>query len=220
MPRLRPIRRVLAVAAALVAAGAALAIPALAGQIGAQTDGDPALRVMIPGGPAAMAAAARREAGERRLAVAPRKRRRQPDGPFVPVVGKVDYGTSENGFGASRSGHVHAGQDMFAPTGTPLVAVADGFVADAGSDGGQGNYVHLYDPKREQTYVYMHLVAPAKVTRGDDVHAGEQIGGLGCTGSCWGDHLHFEIRDGKGITAEAHDPLPALESWDTLDKPL
>ena len=62
---------------------------------------------------------------------------------------------------------------MFAPPGTPLVAAADAVVIDAGSDGGQGNYVHLYDPKREQTYVYMHMIAPAKVAKGDEVEAGE-----------------------------------------------
>jgi hypothetical protein len=33
-------------------------------------------------------------------------------GPFVPLVGPIDYGTAENRFGAARSGHVHAGQDM------------------------------------------------------------------------------------------------------------
>jgi murein DD-endopeptidase MepM/ murein hydrolase activator NlpD len=220
MPHARPTTRILAIAAAFIAAGATLAIPALAAEIRAEEPSREALPVLVPGGPAALAAAERREARERRLAVAARERRRQPDGPFVPVVGKVDYGTSENAFGASRSGHLHAGHDMFAPTGTPLVAVADGIVADAGSDGAQGNYVHLYDPKREQTYIYMHLIAPAKVAAGDEVEAGEQIGGLGCTGSCWGDHLHFEIRDGKGIAGEARDPLPDLKGWETLDKPL
>jgi murein DD-endopeptidase MepM/ murein hydrolase activator NlpD len=220
MPHARPTTRILAIAAAFIAAGAPLAIPALAAEVPAAEPSSEALRVLAPGAPAALAAADRRDARERREAVAERKRRRQPDGPFVPVVGKVDYGTADNAFGASRSGHVHAGHDMFAPAGTPVVAAADAVVADAGSDGGQGNYVHLYDPKREQTYVYMHLIAPAKVATGDAVKAGDEIGGLGCTGSCWGDHLHFEIRDGKGIAGEARDPLPELERWETLDKPL
>jgi murein DD-endopeptidase MepM/ murein hydrolase activator NlpD len=34
---------------------------------------------------------------------------------------------------------------------------------------------------------------------------------VGCTGSCWGDHLHFEVRSGRGTTGESHDPLPLLE---------
>ena len=141
-------------------------------------------------------------------------------GPFVPIVGKVDYGTAENAFGAARSGHVHAGQDMFAPAGTPLVAVTDAIVIDAGTDGGQGNYVHLYDPKRDRTYVYMHMIAPTPLESGAKVRAGKRVGGLGCTGSCWGDHLHFEVRQGRGaFTNEAIDPLPLLRDWRSLDRP-
>ncbi len=144
----------------------------------------------------------------------------QPKGPFVPVVGKVDYGTAENGFGAARSGHTHAGHDMFAPAGTPEIAVTDAVVLETGADGGQGNYVYLYDAKRDRTYVYMHMIEPPNVQEGEKVKAGEKLGGLGCTGSCWGDHLHFEIRKGKGYEATALDPLPLLKQWKALEKPL
>jgi murein DD-endopeptidase MepM/ murein hydrolase activator NlpD len=72
-----------------------------------------------------------------------RTERKRAEGPFVPLVGPIDYGTAENAFGAARSGHVHAGQDMFAKAGTPEVAVSDGIIAEAGSDGSQGNYVYL-----------------------------------------------------------------------------
>jgi murein DD-endopeptidase MepM/ murein hydrolase activator NlpD len=140
-------------------------------------------------------------------------------GPFVPVVGPVDYGTAENRFGAARSGHVHEGQDMFAPAGTPEIAVTDGVVAETGSDGDQGNYVYLHDPKRDRTYVYMHMIAPAVVEQGERVHSGQKLGALGCTGSCWGDHLHFEIRDGNGIEGKARDPLPDLRDWHHLQDP-
>ena len=158
-------------------------------------------------------------AREERQRKAARKERRN-SGPFVPVVGKVDYGTSENAFGAARYGHVHSGHDMFAPAGTPLVAVTDGVIADAGSDGGQGNYVHLYDPELDQTYIYMHMVQPSHYQTGEKVEAGVELGGVGCTGSCSGDHLHFEIRGGKGMAGEAHDPLPDLKSWETISKPV
>jgi murein DD-endopeptidase MepM/ murein hydrolase activator NlpD len=217
-PRYRT--RILATAATAVVAGAGLTIPALAAEPEADIAPRAALRVLAPTTPAAFEAADAREARDRRLALAERRRRTRPDGPFVPIVGKVDYGTPENAFGAARSGHAHAGHDMFAPAGTPLVAAADGVVVDAGTDGGQGNYVHVYDTQREQTYIYMHMVAPAKVKTGDDVKAGELLGGLGCTGSCYGEHLHFEIRDGKGFMAEARDPLPDLKDWETLEKPL
>ncbi len=214
MPYPRSTTRVLATAAMLIAGAA----PALAAEQAAEA-GDAVLRVTAPTAPATLAAAREREAREERRAIAARKRRLNP-GPFVPVVGKVDYGNSENGFGAARSGHMHSGHDMFADAGTPLIAVADAVVADVGSDGGQGNYVHLYDPKRRQTYIYMHMIEAPQVKAGDQVRAGEQVGGLGCTGSCFGDHLHFEIRDGKGFAAEAHNPLPSLEDWESIDKPL
>jgi murein DD-endopeptidase MepM/ murein hydrolase activator NlpD len=142
------------------------------------------------------------------------RRTREPHGPFHPLDRRPDYGTAENAFGTARSGHMHAGHDVFAPAGTPLVAVDDGVVAEAGSDGSQGNYLYLYDPKRERTYVYMHMIAPAKVKTGERVEAGQPVGALGCTGSCWGDHLHFEVRAGKGIGGDPQNPLPLLKQWD------
>ncbi len=148
-----------------------------------------------------------------------REERRNAAGPFLPIVGPIDYGTAENAFGASRSDHVHAGQDMFAAPGTPEVAVTDAVVAETGSDGGQGNYVYLYDRKRDRTYVYMHMIEPAHVRTGEAVHAGQLLGGVGCTGSCWGDHLHFEVRDGRGYEGEARDPMPLLEGWRSPDRP-
>ena len=141
------------------------------------------------------------------------------EGPFAPVVGELDFGTAENAFGAARSGHVHAGQDLFAAAGTALVAVSNGVIADAGSDGGQGNFVHLYDPERERTYIYMHMLEPAGLSAGDRVLAGDRLGGVGCSGSCWGEHLHFEIRAGRGMTGEARDPLPVLRDWERLERP-
>lgn len=141
-----------------------------------------------------------------------RRKRIASRAPVYPLDGQPDYGTAENAFGAARSGHMHTGQDIFAPSGTPLVAVTDAVVDEAGTDGGQGNYVHLYDAEENLTYVYMHMVAPAKVKTGDSVDAGDQLGGVGCTGSCWGTHLHFEVREGKGWGGTPQDPMPLLRS--------
>lgn len=210
----RTTTRILATAATAIAVGT----PALAAD--PEDGATEALRVAAPGSPAALALREDREAqAKRQRKLAAKRKERRQEGPFVPVVGSVDYGNAQNAFGASRSDHIHAGHDLFAPAGTPLVAVTDGVVVDVGSDGGQGNYVHLYDPEAGQTYIYMHLVAPAKHATGDKVKAGEQLGGVGCTGSCSGDHLHFEIREGKGMAGEARDPLPALEDWRTLKQP-
>jgi murein DD-endopeptidase MepM/ murein hydrolase activator NlpD len=136
-------------------------------------------------------------------------------GPVHPVRvdGPIDYGDAEARFGASRYGHVHEGQDMFGRPGTPLVAVRDAAVIDRGDDGGRGNYVAIYSEAEDQTYVYMHMLNPSPLRPGDHVAAGQEVGGMGCTGSCWGTHLHFEVRLGRGIERKPVDPLPMLKRW-------
>ncbi|MGI9019384.1 MAG: M23 family metallopeptidase [Solirubrobacterales bacterium] len=205
----KPNRRTLAIT---LAAMGALAVPALTGPGGSTAD---ASTVVFPKPQKAAATVAATSREARRVQ---RRRRALARGPVHPLAAQPDYGTVENGFGAARSGHTHAGQDIFAPAGTPLVAVSGGVVAEAGSDGAQGNYVYLYDEANRRTYVYMHLIAPAKVRTGDLVKAGQPLGGVGCTGSCWGDHLHFEVRAGRGIAGAAQDPLPLLESWDRVSR--
>ena len=195
MPRMRRNNRVFT-SAVTIAATAVLAVPAFAAAPGAIETRTALTKIT-------------KWAGKVKL--------REP-GPFVPIVGKLDIGSAEAAFGAARSGHVHAGQDLFAPAGTPLIAVDDAVVLDAGSDGGQGNYVHLYDRRRERTYVYMHMVEPTTLDLGDSVEAGDRVGSVGCTGSCSGDHLHFEVREGRGFTAEAIDPLPLIRGWSSVEK--
>jgi murein DD-endopeptidase MepM/ murein hydrolase activator NlpD len=142
-------------------------------------------------------------------------------GYLFPVLGPHDFGEADARFGASRYGHVHEGQDVFAKSGTPLVAVHDGVVVDRGKDGGRysggrGNYVAIYSPEDNHSFVYMHMLDPSRVQLGDRVHAGEVIGKMGCTGSCEGTHLHFEVRVGRasmGAETKAVDPLPYLKQW-------
>jgi murein DD-endopeptidase MepM/ murein hydrolase activator NlpD len=138
--------------------------------------------------------------------------------PVHPVAASaVDYGEAGAQFGASRGGRAHEGQDVFAPAGTPLVAVADGEVIEAGTDGGRGNYVSIYDPAEERTYSYFHMVRPASVDAGERVRAGQRVGAVGCTGSCWGDHLHFEVHEGRDPYGPAVDPLPLLSKLPPAD---
>jgi murein DD-endopeptidase MepM/ murein hydrolase activator NlpD len=61
-----------------------------------------------------------------------------------PVGGDVGYGEWAARFGNFRHGHVHAGQDVFAPAGTPLLAIRDAVVIEKGSGDGRGNYVAMY----------------------------------------------------------------------------
>ena len=125
--------------------------------------------------------------------------------PVLPLAVEPSIG---DGLDAGRG---HEGVDLFAPAGTPLLAVDDAIVVATGSDGGRGNYVSIYDRERNRTYNYLHMLAPALVTPGEQVETGEKLGELGCTGSCWGNHLHFELRVGRGANGPVLDPVPLVE---------
>ena len=106
---------------------------------------------------------------------------------------------------------MHEGQDMFAPAGTPLVAVRDGRVVETGDDGGRGNYIAIWSHEARHTFLYLHMLRPTPLRAGRRTCEWAARGRVGCTGSCWGDHLHFEVRDGRGTTGEPHDPLDMLK---------
>jgi murein DD-endopeptidase MepM/ murein hydrolase activator NlpD len=133
-----------------------------------------------------------------------------PPAAVFPVRATVGWGEHDARFGSFRNGHVHEGQDVFAPAGTPLVAIRDGRVVETGDDGGRGNYVAIWSRAARRTFVYLHMLRPSRVESGETVDVGQRVGAVGCTGSCWGDHLHLEIRRGRGTTGRALDPLPLL----------
>ena len=143
-------------------------------------------------------------------------------GPYHPVViSNPDYGEAAAKFGADRGGRMHEGQDIFARPGTPLVAVRDGIVVDGGGGKsfysyGGGNTLAIYSPLDDRSYIYLHMLKPALVRAGERVKAGQLVGQVGCTGSCDGPHLHFEIRGGRAVFGpqkKAFDPLPLLKQW-------
>ena len=103
-----------------------------------------------------------------------------------------------------RWGRLHAGIDIAAPGGTPVVAAASGTVAYAGWMGGYGLIVVIAHAGGLAT-AYAHNASVA-VSAGQAVSQGETIATVGCTGSCTGNHVHFEVRVG-GSTA---DPLSYL----------
>ena len=130
----------------------------------------------------------------------------EPKGPYMPLAAKPEIG---DGLGAGRG---HEGVDLFAPTGTELLSVSAGVVVEAGSDGGRGNYVSIYSPSLGHTYNYLHMLSASLVATGEKVRAGQVVGRVGCTGSCYGAHLHFEVRDGRDPYTAALDPLPFIDS--------
>ena len=125
-------------------------------------------------------------------------------GPYLPLAAQPEIG---DGLGAGRG---HEGADLFAATGTDLLAVTDAIVLETGTDGGRGNYISIYSPSRDETYNYLHMTEPALVGAGVKVDAGQVLGYLGCTGSCYGAHLHFEVRAGRSTYGAVLDPLPLL----------
>ncbi len=59
---------------------------------------------------------------------------------------------------------------------------------------------------------------PARVGVGKPVRGGQRVGSVGCTGSCWGPHLHFEVRRGRGSGGPPANPLPRLQLWATTSR--
>lgn len=86
----------------------------------------------------------------------------------------------------------HAGADISAPSGTPIHAVEDGSVIQAGWNGGYGNFTTVAHGNG-LTSSYAHQTSIA-VGVGDQVKRGQVIGYVGTTGLSTGPHLHFEAR--------------------------
>lgn len=95
----------------------------------------------------------------------------------------------------------HTGQDIAAPTGTPVRASADGRVITSGSGGAYGNSIMLVHSGGLTTF-YAHL-STKSVQVGQEIKAGDQVGTVGSTGWSTGPHLHYETR----INGTAYDPM-------------
>jgi murein DD-endopeptidase MepM/ murein hydrolase activator NlpD/outer membrane murein-binding lipoprotein Lpp len=91
-----------------------------------------------------------------------------------------------------RWGRLHAGVDIASPTGTPIHAAAAGTVAVAGWVDGYGNYTCIAHGGALST-CYGHQ-SRLGTSVGAHVSAGQVIGYVGCTGHCFGPHVHFETR--------------------------
>jgi peptidoglycan DL-endopeptidase CwlO len=91
-----------------------------------------------------------------------------------------------------RWGRLHAGVDIAVPSGTPVRAAQSGRVAIAGWVGGYGNYTCIQHSGGLST-CYGHQ-SSIGVSVGQSVSQGNVIGSSGCTGHCFGPHVHFETR--------------------------
>jgi murein DD-endopeptidase MepM/ murein hydrolase activator NlpD len=115
-----------------------------------------------------------------------------------PVQGPV---TSPFGW---RWGRMHEGIDIGVGYGTPIHAAAGGTVIYCGWEEGYGNFV-VIDHGGNLATAYGHQSSIA-VACGQQVNQGQVIGYVGCTGHCFGPHLHFEVR----VNGNPVDPLGYL----------
>lgn len=123
-----------------------------------------------------------------------------------PVAGPHTF---SNDWGAPRGGGTrrHQGNDLMAPSGTPIVAPVSGTISRWRNGGAGGIAMYLWGSDRNEYYFAHNTrnIAPA----GSSVRAGQTIATVGNTGNARGGapHLHFEIHPGGG---GAVNPYPSL----------
>ena len=144
------------------------------------------------------------------------------DGYVFPLAGRVSFADT---FGAARADvSWHHGDDLFAPRGTTVLAVADGVIFSVGWQRLGGRRLWLRDRAGNEFY-YAHLDGYSpKARNGGPVQTGEAIAFVGNSGDAepTAPHLHFEIHPasllGLGYDG-AVDPTSYLRSWRTLMRP-
>ena len=145
---------------------------------------------------------------------APRTRTLATSKGFVfPVYGKYTY-TDTWGAPRQNTGS-HEGADIFAATGTPVVAACAGSLYRVGTNDVPGNRMYLRCDKGDDEFFYAHLAAFAEDARnGLEVEAGHVVGFVGSTGDAeqTPPHLHFEVHPGGG---DPVSPYPFLRAWES-----
>jgi murein DD-endopeptidase MepM/ murein hydrolase activator NlpD len=104
-----------------------------------------------------------------------------------------------------RWGRLHTGIDIAALTGTPIRAAATGRVTIREWVDGYGLFTCL-EHRAPYSTCYAHQSRLGPTPPGGIVSRGGLVGYVGCSGHCFGAHLHFEVR----ISGQPVDPLPYL----------
>jgi murein DD-endopeptidase MepM/ murein hydrolase activator NlpD len=116
----------------------------------------------------------------------------------LPVHGRLTSGFGERFHPILGYRRFHAGLDLAATAGTPIVAAADGRVIGAGWRGGYGQQVQIAHAGGIDT-LYGHMSRIA-AHAGELVRKGQVIGYVGSTGLSTGPHLHFEVtKNGRPV---------------------
>lgn len=116
----------------------------------------------------------------------------------MPVQGRLTSSFGERFHPILGYERFHAGVDLGAAAGTPIVAAADGKVVSAGWAGGYGQAVAIAHAGGIETkYGHMSRIA---AYAGETVRRGDVIGYVGSTGLSTGPHLHFEVmKNGRPV---------------------
>lgn len=99
------------------------------------------------------------------------------------------YGSRIDPFTFEKS--FHGGIDIADRLGTSIFSLENGFVINAGTHGGYGNFIDiLLDDKTKVRYAHLNTIL---VRKNQIVKRGEKIATMGSTGRSTGSHLHLEI---------------------------
>jgi murein DD-endopeptidase MepM/ murein hydrolase activator NlpD len=150
---------------------------------------------------------------------APEVTARLTNGGYVfPIFGTAAFGDTFGAFRGDVAGKWHHGEDLVAPAGTPLLAVADGTLFSVGWNDIGGWRLWLRDDGGNEFY-YAHLDAYSPLAvAGRRVKAGDVLGFVGDSGDAEGGlpHLHFEIHPVEFLSLGydgAVAPYPFLIAW-------
>lgn len=154
---------------------------------------------------------------------APEVTARLSQGGYVfPLFGPAAFGDTFGAFRADVAGKWHHGEDLVAPAGTPVLAVADGTLFSVGWNDIGGWRLWLRDTAGNEFY-YAHLSAYSPLAAaGRTVKAGDVLGFVGSSGDADGgvSHLHFEIHP-VDLIRFGYDgavaPYPFLVAWRRAD---
>jgi murein DD-endopeptidase MepM/ murein hydrolase activator NlpD len=131
-------------------------------------------------------------------------------GPF-PVAGPSRWGNDWHASRCEPYPHLHQGIDIFAPHGSPVVAIEDGLITQKASGSISGLGVEIVNRTGVQ-FFYAHLSRfhPA-LAIGSRVEQGDVLGYIGTTGNAQGTspHVHLEVQPG-GVPVP---PKPYVDRW-------
>jgi murein DD-endopeptidase MepM/ murein hydrolase activator NlpD len=143
-------------------------------------------------------------------------------GYVFPLFGPAAFGDTFGAYRGDVAGKWHHGEDLVAPAGTPVLAVADGTLFSVGWNDIGGWRLWLRDRGGNEFY-YAHLSAYSPLAvAGTSVKAGDVLGFVGNSGDADGGvpHLHFEIHPVELLHLGydgAVAPYPFLVAWRRAD---